>query len=428
MRVHIKHGKTSIVVPIPQAKAAEWTVADLLAEATRRLAGAKTSESKDKEGSKPALTSLRIAGSQSELLMDDLVSEVLTNDEQLVGLGPEAENGTQEEQQEVSCVSKSTPKCTAQPIRRQTYNTSYGSDGAYGQGYGYGASYGSACVDDAPAQEEESSESFILSTRELQGEETEEKEVVVTLVDQQLKNAINGLITDELLYEDHPTIEADVLLSHLSLFKNKRNQCHQETLKPLVAFLEKHQEVNLPHPFLTPILLVLRSFVEQEASLRISHMMERKEVTFPTLWHMFPPGAKVWGQVIDDEIVGGQVKSVKYVGSVFRGFTVSIMVIKGTGNGYATREHTFYIPRFEGTSKVDDLPVHLMSEEVEMKLRERGLRFSQLAIGAFHKNYRGHLFVRSGNSISKVKGDGRVMIDGQAFNRYRTFLFLTPIE
>lgn len=155
-------------------------------------------------------------------------------------------------------------------------------------------------------------------------------------------------------------------------------------------------------------------------------MLEEDRLSFSTLWYLFHTGAKVWGPH-DDLIVGGEIKTSKYIGGFFPGFIVTIMVIKSTGNNYVTRDHTFYIPKFKGTRKLEELPVHLMTPEVEEKLKERGRRFSKMSIGAHYKNYTGHMIVRTAFFINKFKADGRIMIDGQSFNRYENPSFFTAL-
>lgn len=119
----------------------------------------------------------------------------------------------------------------------------------------------------------------------------------------------------------------------------------------------------------------------------------------------------------DDLLVGGEIKTTKYIGGFFPGFIVTVMVVKSTGTSYVTRDHSFYIPQFKGTRKLEDLPVKQMTPEVEEVLKERGRRFGGIALGAHHKNYQGHMIFRTAFFVNKFKADGRVMIDGQSFNR-----------
>lgn len=92
-------------------------------------------------------------------------------------------------------------------------------------------------------------------------------------------------------------------------------------------------------------------------------------------------------------------------------------VIKSSGQAYLNKDHQFFIPMFAGAKKLEDLPVQILTDELEAKLTARGKLFQALALGAHYKVYSGHMLFRTGWCVHKYKADGRIMIDGVSFNR-----------
>lgn len=242
MRVHITCGETSFVLPIPAAKLAEWTVSDLTGEVIRRLAGlrAPTETSDQAEPKLPAVLGLSLAG--STLCAADLVAEVLANDDKLVAH------------------TEAPAKPAVSAVQDKAKETEASDDEEGGASRSKPTSLFGAAVlaPQGEEKEDDAAKSFVVSTKEVKNEETGELEshLMVTITEQNLKNVINNFVNDEVFYEERPTVEAETLFCHLSQFKSTANNHFRDTLKPLIAYLDKQFEV---HSLNLLLLMIIKS-------------------------------------------------------------------------------------------------------------------------------------------------------------------------
>jgi hypothetical protein len=213
MRVHIVHNEHTVLVPVPASKLAEYTVANLTEEASRRLSAlAKTDV---------VLTKLTASGS---ILFDtDLVQDVLVDNEKLFAFTASDESNKKEAEAEEE--NKGKEKESEVPKRKKV-----------------GVPLLTTSGDDTP-------KTFTVSAKEVKNEYGDvESHVMVTIEDQNLKNVVNTFINDEVFYEERPQVEAETLFCHLSQFKANPNAHYRSALQPLIEWLDRQFEVPSPLP------------------------------------------------------------------------------------------------------------------------------------------------------------------------------------
>jgi hypothetical protein len=247
MRVHVEYEGSSVVVPVPEAKLADFTVADLLAEASRRLSVRGGSG----EAEAVVLTKLTTASHGSVLLESDLVHEVLVHDEKLKAFSastPDKQQDDEDEHKEKQAPPQPAPfpifssgTLAFPPPMPGMLNFPR----ATPLPTGFKQRPAAAAAAGDAAQEEEEVKTFTVSTKEVKNEEGEiESHLMVTIEDQTLKQVVNTFINDEVFYEERPRVEAETLFCHMNQFKGASNAHYRSVLKPLVDWLDKQFEVR----------------------------------------------------------------------------------------------------------------------------------------------------------------------------------------
>lgn len=119
-------------------------------------------------------------------------------------------------------------------------------------------------------------------------------------------------------------------------------------------------------------------------------------------------------------IAGGRVKGTEFVapscGAPY--LLVHTKVIMSDGKCFYFKTIKLPIVQFAGRVAVNDLPVRPMDRETRGLLRERGKKFTSLAIGPHFRQYEGAVFVRETLGVRRISAPGRIMLDGVAFSDF----------
>jgi hypothetical protein len=168
--------------------------------------------------------------------------------------------------------------------------------------------------------------------------------------------------------------------------------------------------------YLLPLAFYLADVFKDDIK-KYENMSADGKVTFKFLSKIFTIGKKFatthQGQLIGSMITATNV-SADMMGEHFNicgKFTV------GRGTEFIQEDRWFSIDEFKGAVFPKDLTVHIMTDEEEALLVERGLRFRKYAIGTNYLTYKGNMFVNTYFGPSFFRADGRVMVD---YNGHRT--------
>jgi hypothetical protein len=91
---------------------------------------------------------------------------------------------------------------------------------------------------------------------------------------------------------------------HLPQFKSNSNSFYQQTLEPLVAWLEKRYKGT---------------------NDKIERMLQEQKISYNALWFLFNTGKKVWGTDAG-LLIAGEVKTAKYMRGFFPGLLITAKV------------------------------------------------------------------------------------------------------
>jgi len=228
----------------------------------------------------------------------------------------------------------------------------------------------------------------------------EETIITVKVINKELKDALKSFIRSGVLYEETPQISAIELLQHLPNFKSSSVEC----LKILGVFLEKQFE---------------------EITTKVNKMIEEGVIEYSALWYTFQKGTKVYSWE-GTELVGTTITTSRYIRSSWSPhFRIDGEVVKTDGSKYFLTNENWTIPAFNGTMKLTELPVRLMTDEIQEKLTQRGKIFRSVGLGHHYMSYRGSILWRTWCGCNQYKATCRVMVDAVSFSRlnpnYDTF-------
>eukprot|EP01121_Diplochlamys_sp_Union-15-3_P018421 TRINITY_DN6693_c0_g1_i1.p1 TRINITY_DN6693_c0_g1~~TRINITY_DN6693_c0_g1_i1.p1 ORF type:complete len:470 (+),score=88.16 TRINITY_DN6693_c0_g1_i1:105-1514(+) len=146
-------------------------------------------------------------------------------------------------------------------------------------------------------------------------------------------------------------------------------------------------------------------------------MLKSGVITFEALQFVFGRNVKFYG-FEGDQMVGSEVKDTRYQrGMLGSFFLIDGEVIKSNGDRFYTENHTFVVGQYKGLRKILDLPVRPMDDESLKYLKQRGQKFNKIAKGCSYMTYRGPMLWKEKFYRTSWKADGRIMIDGNSFNR-----------
>ncbi len=172
------------------------------------------------------------------------------------------------------------------------------------------------------------------------------------------------------------------------------------------------------HPQIKPLAAFLRE--EFKATFEVvDAVREKGHVPFEFLWALFSPGQEVYGVGADGELRAGIIKKASYEA----GWRGEFFQIDCQGTSYANdafREdvNRYSIFAYDGDRNISDLPVRQLTPEVKETLVERGRRYVELVTGRAYRQYAGSLTRRTWFGSSKMRANGRVMIDLRTFKQF----------
>lgn len=108
------------------------------------------------------------------------------------------------------------------------------------------------------------------------------------------------------------------------------------------------------------------------------------------LWYLFRPNSEIHTMVFDSPL-GGLIKSSVYVEGFFSYFNVEFRYLQTNGESFFEKKDSEFIPKYEGTKNVKDLPFRLLSREIKRRLTNRGTKFAELASTNSFKFYTGNI-------------------------------------
>lgn len=229
----------------------------------------------------------------------------------------------------------------------------------------------------------------------------EHEGALITIDDSTLNSNLRSILKQhDSSYDTKPQFSAETLLAHLEELKNPMDTYQREIFSPLVEYLET----------------LYTDVIE-----KLNNLTKEKKITYNTLWHIFKKDVCVYGYENGDEnmIYGFKIEGCHYFRGMFPCFEIKGSVVQTDGSKFGQVTKAFYISEFRGTKDLDSLNVRVIDEKVEAMLVERGRKFKQYSLGNHYSGYKGNMFsIGQWGSVLWFKADGRVMVDGTAFNRF----------
>eukprot|EP01117_Protostelium_nocturnum_P004815 TRINITY_DN1745_c2_g1_i1.p1 TRINITY_DN1745_c2_g1~~TRINITY_DN1745_c2_g1_i1.p1 ORF type:complete len:518 (+),score=167.48 TRINITY_DN1745_c2_g1_i1:163-1716(+) len=180
----------------------------------------------------------------------------------------------------------------------------------------------------------------------------------------------------------------------------------------------------------------LMEWLDQEFErfkLKADKLVAEGRISFDALFYILKKKNKAFGRWLDDNVVGGEMISTKYVSTGFgKAFEVILQTLKADGHHYFIYNQRFLINQFDLFKSIKDLSVQPMNDEVEEFLKSRGKRFVSVALGHHYKQYSKFMVFARPFGITMFKADGRIMVDIKTFQRmnpeYATFKELNKVD
>jgi len=250
-------------------------------------------------------------------------------------------------------------------------------------------------------------EKFSVERKLLRDEDSGEivdTQIVVTLLNQRMIEAVRYFIASDVFYEKRPKVNAEALLQYLEQFK--KSATYRVILRPLTDYLEEEYD---------------------ELRKKINVMLSEGKINYSSLWSIFAPNTNICYKVgASRHPVAARIKTCKYNrSSWFPSFDITCSVIKSNGRCFYNSTESHSISAFAGVKKLKDLPIRPLDDKTKKELEERGKLFTKVGIGAHYMNYHGNIEWKQWWTTNLIKADGRVMVDGVSFSRmnpnYRSF-------
>jgi hypothetical protein len=260
--------------------------------------------------------------------------------------------------------------------------------------------------------EQMAGEGFIVMKRrraEAGGDGYASESVSVRIVDDALRKRLQRILRYETSLMS--TGDAELSLAQLFAVRDELRADPQSRERTFLAELLRFLDTETRH--------LAEAFAE---------MKRHGLVSFTMLPHAFPIGTLVYGWH-QRRLIGMCVTAVDTVSNVLSAsVVVRGEVVFTDGSRLLTLTHRIVVPQYDGLVRLDSLPVRLMTDDILQRLKQRGARFRQYALGHQFLEYRG-LMLRRGASRAQNAGEpgaeagsrqdatGRVMIDGAAMRR-----------
>ena len=218
-------------------------------------------------------------------------------------------------------------------------------------------------------------------------------------LDRKLLDTLRDATSDiDGLYDDKPRIPVESLFDELGTLKGYVERFGKNVkLSQLIRYLEE-------------------AHAEQMA--RVRNMMDRGVVSFGALRLLLKPNTEV--VITGDHDVGGRVTSSRYRQSVFGPYLeIEYEYITSNGREFRTASTEMHMGAYSGVKPIDSLSIRPVTPTDKVRLTERGLIYSQVAVGAHYKQFEGQMQVIKWWSYTPMRATGRCMIDIATHNQFK---------
>ncbi|KAG8728749.1 hypothetical protein FRC12_021523, partial [Ceratobasidium sp. 428] len=193
----------------------------------------------------------------------------------------------------------------------------------------------------------------------------------------------------------------------------------------LADFTVSDAEDDPPAPTKPPLpvpeqLYILVKFIEEhfkETAAELERLKKEGYISFKLLWMLCTPGSVV---EVSDEATGDptgmKVESWGY-GSDGKTFNVKGIKYVWDGKIFKQEQTQVGIHQFRGFTKLGEIPIKVLSDQVRSKLIERGKLYQKFA-GVHHLEYNSFVLIPTRCGYTKVPAKGRVMIDVAGYYQF----------
>lgn len=101
-------------------------------------------------------------------------------------------------------------------------------------------------------------------------------------------------------------------------------------------------------------------------------------ISFEYLWYIYKPGFEFYTTIFDHK-VASEIVEASYVNGLLRYFLIRGNFVQSDGKRFFTYSKAFPVYEFEGSIKLEELPVKPLTAAVRAELMGRGRRFRDIA-------------------------------------------------
>jgi len=167
------------------------------------------------------------------------------------------------------------------------------------------------------------------------------------------------------------------------------------------------------------VILKLLETRLKEIESAVARQVANGQISFDDLPFFYSRGKEVYISDDDGEVIAGTVDAASiqktWFGSQY--LAVSLNIIHGVNGALAPGKYQATLPEYNGTISLNELAIKPMSDELRLRLIERGKLAKRCAIGPTYLSYSGHLSRSTWWSNETFRADGRVMVDVGSFKR-----------
>ncbi|KAG8742668.1 hypothetical protein FRC12_015306, partial [Ceratobasidium sp. 428] len=193
----------------------------------------------------------------------------------------------------------------------------------------------------------------------------------------------------------------------------------------IADFIVSDAEDDPPVPTRPPLpvpeqLYILVKFIEEhfrETAAELERLKKEGYISFKLLWLLCTPGSVV---EVSDEATGDPTgMKVESWGYGNDGKTFGVKGIKYVWDGkiFKQEQTQVGIHQFRGFTKLSEIPIKVLSDQVRSKLIERGKLYQKFA-GVHHLEYNSFVLIPTRCGYTKVPAKGRVMIDVAGYYQF----------
>ena len=185
-------------------------------------------------------------------------------------------------------------------------------------------------------------------------------------------------------------------------------------------------------------LTLLNNYIDADyasVAQRLHPLLEHGEITFDLLWAFFLPNTLCYtkcGGSTEPMCLKLDWASEKFHPTKGKWFNMECHYVEYDGRNFGECKAIVEIPEFEGTCRIDSLPVypldrHPDADSLKQKLMARGRKLGALT-GMQYKYYKGVAFFKKKKNLVRLTVQSRIMVDALTFRRMNPNYNTNPVK